>query len=83
MVLQQKPYKVIGTRPIRPDGADKVTGRAQFGADVQLTGMLHGRVLRSPLRPRPHHQHRHEAGRGAAWREGSRHGARTCRPPAT
>src|SRR3954469_2815324 len=49
MVLQQKPYKVIGTRPIRPDGADKVTGRAQFGADVQLTGMLDGRVLRRPL----------------------------------
>jgi xanthine dehydrogenase molybdenum-binding subunit len=49
MVLQQKPYKVIGTRPIRPDGADKVTGRAQYGADIQLTGMLHGRVLRSPL----------------------------------
>lgn len=41
-------YKVIGTRPIRHDGLDKVTGRAQYGADVQLTGMLHGRVLRSP-----------------------------------
>lgn len=41
-------YKVIGTRPIRHDGLDKVTGRAQYGADIQLTGMLHGRVLRSP-----------------------------------
>ncbi len=41
-------YKVIGTRPIRHDGADKVTGRAVYGADVQLTGMVHGRVLRSP-----------------------------------
>jgi CO/xanthine dehydrogenase Mo-binding subunit len=49
MVLQERPYKVIGTRPIRPDGADKVTGRAQYGADVRLTGMLHGRVLRSPI----------------------------------
>ena len=41
-------YKVIGTRPIRPDGVDKVTGRAQFGADLNLPNMLYGRVLRSP-----------------------------------
>lgn len=41
-------YKVIGTRPIRHDGLDKVTGRAQYGADIQLAGLLHGRVLRSP-----------------------------------
>src|SRR5262245_41202359 len=41
-------YKVIGTRPIRHDGLDKVTGRAQYGADIQLAALLHGRVLRSP-----------------------------------
>src|SRR5947209_2422632 len=41
-------YKVIGTRPIRHDGVDKVTGRALYGADVQMTGLLHGRILRSP-----------------------------------
>ena len=41
-------YKVIGTRPIRHDGADKVTGRAKYGADLNLTGMLAGYVLRSP-----------------------------------
>ncbi|MDA1077382.1 MAG: xanthine dehydrogenase family protein molybdopterin-binding subunit [Proteobacteria bacterium] len=41
-------YKSIGTRPIRPDGVDKVTGRAQFGADQNLPNMLYGRVLRSP-----------------------------------
>jgi len=41
-------YKVLGTRPIRHDGADKVTGRAIYSADVQLAGMLHGRILRSP-----------------------------------
>src|SRR5262249_31052283 len=41
-------YKVIGTRPIRHDGVDKVTGRAKYGADVQLTGLLAGVVLRSP-----------------------------------
>jgi CO/xanthine dehydrogenase Mo-binding subunit len=41
-------YKVIGTRPIRHDGVDKVTGRAKYGADIDLTGMLHGAILRSP-----------------------------------
>jgi len=41
-------YKVIGTRPIRHDGADKVTGRAIYGADVKLAGLVHGRILRSP-----------------------------------
>ena len=41
-------YKVIGTRPIRHDGADKVTGRAIYGNDLQLAGMLHGKVVRSP-----------------------------------
>lgn len=42
------PYKVIGTRPPRHDGADKVTGRAIYGADFQINGLLHGAVLRSP-----------------------------------
>ncbi|HEX3863347.1 MAG TPA: xanthine dehydrogenase family protein molybdopterin-binding subunit [Stellaceae bacterium] len=40
--------KVVGTRPIRPDGVDKVTGRANFGADMKMPGMLHGRIKRSP-----------------------------------
>ena len=43
-----KDYKWVGTRPIRPDGADKVTGKAAFGADKNLPGMLHGKILRSP-----------------------------------
>ena len=43
-----KQYKWIGTRPIRPDGVDKVTGRARFGADYSFPGMLVGKVLRSP-----------------------------------
>jgi xanthine dehydrogenase molybdenum-binding subunit len=47
-VANQPKYKVIGTRPVRHDGVDKVTGRAQYGADIQLTGMLYGAVLRSP-----------------------------------
>ena len=41
-------FKAIGTRPVRPDGVDKVTGRANFGADLNLPGMLHGKILRSP-----------------------------------
>src|SRR5262249_38914394 len=41
----------VGTRTIRPDGVDKVTGRARFGADYNLPGQLIGRVL---LRPHPH-----------------------------
>ena len=40
--------KVVGTTPIKPDGVDKVTGRAKFGADVQLPGTLVGKILRSP-----------------------------------
>src|SRR5689334_6351185 len=41
-------YRVIGTRPVRPDGVDKVTGRAVYGADVVLPRMAHGKILRSP-----------------------------------
>lgn len=48
MVSAETKFKVIGTRPIRHDGEDKVTGRAVYGADVQLPGMLCGKVLRSP-----------------------------------
>ena len=41
-------FTVVGTRPVRPDGFDKVTGRARFGADMTAPGMLIGRILRSP-----------------------------------
>ena len=41
-------FKFVGTRPNRPDGFDKVTGRAKFGADMSAPGMLHAAVLRSP-----------------------------------
>jgi CO/xanthine dehydrogenase Mo-binding subunit len=40
--------KVVGTRPIRPDGVEKVTGRANFGADRVGPGMLYGKIKRSP-----------------------------------
>ncbi len=43
-----KRFKWIGTRPIRPDGVPKVTGRAMYGADLKLPGMLFGKILRSP-----------------------------------
>ena len=48
MFLSNQEYKVVGTRPIRPDGADKVTGKARYAADTNLPGLLFGRVLRSP-----------------------------------
>ena len=47
-VRSTQEYKVVGTRPVRHDGLDKVTGRARFGADLQMPGLLHGKVLRSP-----------------------------------
>ena len=48
VVLSEVEYRVVGQRPIRPDGVDKVTGRAQYGADINLVGLLQGKVLRSP-----------------------------------
>ena len=45
---EQPELSWVGTRPVRPDGVEKVTGRAKFGADLYLPGMLVGRVLRSP-----------------------------------
>ncbi len=48
MVLATETFDVVGTRPVRHDGADKVTGRALYGADLTLPGTLHGAILRSP-----------------------------------
>ena len=44
----QKELKVVGTRPVRPDGVPKVIGMAQYGADYSAPGMLWGKILRSP-----------------------------------
>ena len=41
-------YSAIGKRPVRHDGIDKVTGKALYGADLNLPGMLYGKILRSP-----------------------------------
>ena len=48
MVLATTTYDVVGTRPIRHDGTDKVTGRAQYGADISASGLIYGAILRSP-----------------------------------
>ena len=45
---EEKKLKVVGTRPLRPDGVPKVTGIARYGADYSAPGMLWGRILRSP-----------------------------------
>ena len=44
----RREFKVVGTRPIRHDGLEKVTGAAKYGADVHLPGMLQAKILRSP-----------------------------------
>ena len=49
VVLETGKYNVVGTRPVRHDAINKVTGRDQFGADIQFAGLLHGRILRSPF----------------------------------
>ena len=41
-------FNVVGTRPMRHDAYDKVTGAAKFGADINIVGMLTGKILRSP-----------------------------------
>ncbi|MFN7916854.1 MAG: xanthine dehydrogenase family protein molybdopterin-binding subunit [Vicinamibacterales bacterium] len=46
--MSEPVYTAIGTRPVRHDGVDKVTGRANYGADLSLPGMLFGVVVRSP-----------------------------------
>ncbi|MXW36052.1 MAG: xanthine dehydrogenase family protein molybdopterin-binding subunit [Chloroflexi bacterium] len=48
MVVGEREYKVVGGSPLRPDGVDKVNGRAIYGADIRLPRLLYGRVLRSP-----------------------------------
>ena len=46
--LGKSEYTVLGQRPVRHDGADKVTGKAIYAADVQLPNMAHGKIVRSP-----------------------------------
>ena len=46
--MNEMSNKWIGARTIRPDGADKVTGRATYSADNTMPGMIWGKMLRSP-----------------------------------
>jgi len=46
--IERPAYKVIGTRPIRPDGVEKVTGKAQYAADARPQGVVFAKILRSP-----------------------------------
>ncbi|HAA95972.1 MAG TPA: oxidoreductase [Dehalococcoidia bacterium] len=48
VVLTNEEFDVVGSRPIRHDGNDKVTGRARYSADITLPRLLHGKILRSP-----------------------------------
>ena len=48
VVLSNEEFNVVGSRPIRHDGNDKVTGRARYSADITMPRLLHGKVLRSP-----------------------------------
>src|SRR3954462_8186372 len=48
LYLGKKSYSVIGKRPVRHDGADKVTGKAIYTADLALPKMAHGKIVRSP-----------------------------------
>ena len=48
VVLSNEEFNVVGSRPIRHDGNDKVTGRARYSADMTLPRLLHDKILRSP-----------------------------------
>lgn len=48
VTLQEMQPKIVGHSVQRLDAVEKVTGSAQFGADLRFAGVLHGRVLRSP-----------------------------------
>jgi CO/xanthine dehydrogenase Mo-binding subunit len=41
-------HKTVGTSVPRAEGADKVSGRTIYAADVKLSGLLWGKILRSP-----------------------------------
>ena len=48
-MMQSQKLSVIGTRPIRHDGVDKVIGRAQFASDMPFSDALECKILRSPF----------------------------------
>ncbi len=48
LYLGKKSYSVLGQRPVRHDGADKVTGKAVYTSDLHLPNMAQGKIIRSP-----------------------------------
>ena len=70
---EDKQFKWVGTRQTRPDGTDKVTGRAKYGADHNVANMLHGKVLRSPACTRENPVNRHVESGSPAGRQIRRH----------
>ncbi len=73
-VLSTIEYRVVGKRPIRHDGADKVTGKARYGADMVLPGMLHGAILRSPHAHASDPANRYRRSTDSGRSEGGGHG---------
>ena len=53
IVLSNTDFKVVGTRPVRHDGTDKVTGRAKYGADFDAAGLLYRESSSQSLMPTP------------------------------
>ena len=49
MSVKENKYSVVGKRQPRLDGPQKASGRSEFTDDVQLPGMLHGKIVRSPI----------------------------------
>ena len=45
----KRAYTVAGTDVHRVDGVEKVTGKAIYTSDIQLPGMAHAKILRSPI----------------------------------
>jgi hypothetical protein len=77
--LDKTALQVVGTRPIRPDGVDKVTGRANFGADMTMPGMLWGTNQAQPTCSRPDRIDQYRKGAGTARGEGGHHPRRFSR----
>jgi xanthine dehydrogenase YagR molybdenum-binding subunit len=43
------PREVVGREALRKDARERILGQARYTADVQLPGMLHAAILRSPF----------------------------------
>ncbi|MGD9226904.1 MAG: 4-hydroxybenzoyl-CoA reductase, partial [Desulfobacterales bacterium] len=48
-VSKMDDYSIVGKRIPHRDAVEKVKGSAVFASDIKLSGMLHGKILRSSL----------------------------------